>query len=153
MSTEHHNPARGEGQPVRHSDVSFEAKDINTSTILKYLLALALCVIVSFAVCIYVFRAASQAATESEPQVPPSHRNVGATLPPEPRLQGVPGHPTDPQLDLRNKIKEDTEANEELEYVDKQAGIARIPVEDAMKIIVSKGLPAPATAPEAEKKR
>lgn len=151
MSTEHHKPEHADGQPVTHSDVSFEGQDINTGTILKYLLALALCVIVSFAVCIYVFRATSKAAADAEPQVPPSHRNVGATLPPEPRLQGVPGHPTDPQLDLRNKIKEDTDANQELEYVDKQAGIARIPVDDAMKIIVSKGLPAP--APEAEKKR
>lgn len=151
MSTDHQNPEHTGEQSLRHSDVSFEAKDINTRTVLKYLLALALCVIVSFAICIYVFRAASRAATDSESQVPPSHRNVGATLPPEPRLQGVPGHPTDPQLDLRNKIKEDTAANEQLGYVDKQAGIARIPVEEAMKIIVSKGLPAP--APEAEKKR
>jgi hypothetical protein len=151
MSTKHHNPEHSHERSLRHADVSFEAKDINTRTILKYLLALALCVMVSFAACIYVFRAASEAAVDSERQLPPSHRNVGATLPPEPRLQGVPGHPTDPQLDLRNKIKEDTEANQELGYVDKQAGIARIPVEEAVKIIVSKGWPAP--APEAEKKR
>ena len=137
---------------MTHTDVAFESKDINTRTILKYLLALALTVIVSFAVCIYVFRVATKAAEDSEPQVPPSHRNVGATMPPEPRLQGVPGHMNDPQLDLRIKIEQDTEANKRLEYVDRKAGIAQIPVEDAMRIIVSKGLPA-ASAPEAEKKR
>ena len=152
MSTEHHKAEHAAGQPLRHSDVSFESRDINTRTILMYLLALAVSVILAFAVSIYVLRFATRAAVDSESQMAPSHRNVAPTMPPEPRLQGVPGHPTDPQLDLRNKIKEDTEANERLAYVDKQAGIAQIPVEDAMRIIVSKGLPAPA-APVAEKKR
>ena len=37
-------------------------------------------------------------------------------------------------------------ANEKLEWIDKNAGIAQIPVKEAMKIIAQKGLPA-ATAP------
>jgi hypothetical protein len=39
-----------------------------------------------------------------------------------------------------------------LQWVDKNAGIAQIPVEDAMKIIVEKGLPG-ASAPQVEKKK
>ncbi|HYL64049.1 MAG TPA: hypothetical protein VE077_15650 [Candidatus Methylomirabilis sp.] len=152
MSTEHHKAERGGGQPLRHSDVSFEAQDINARTILKYLLGLAVCVILAFAVSVYVFKFATGAAVGSESQLTPSHRNIGPTMPPEPRLQGVPGHTNDPQLDLRIKMQQDTEANERLVYVDKQAGIAQIPVEDAMRIIVSKGLPAVPT-PVAEKKR
>jgi len=73
-------------------------------------------------------------------------------MPPEPMLQGVPGHTTDPQQDLRNKLAADEAENEKLEWIDKQAGIAQIPVEDAMKIIVTKGLPA-VPAPPAEKKK
>ena len=72
------------------------------------------------------------------------------SLPPEPRLQGVPGHLSDPQQDLRNKIQADTEANETYGWVDKDKGIARIPVSEAMKIIAEKGS-VPAT-PAAEKK-
>jgi hypothetical protein len=73
-------------------------------------------------------------------------------MPPEPRLQGVPGHENDPQKDLREKLKTDQDANEKLEWLDKNAGIAQIPVKDAMKIIAEKGLPA-ASAPPAEKKK
>ena len=73
-------------------------------------------------------------------------------MPPEPRLQGVPGHTNDAQLDLRDKREAYEAANEKYGWTDQQGGIAQIPVEEAMKIIVSKGLPA-VPAPAAEKKR
>jgi predicted 3-demethylubiquinone-9 3-methyltransferase (glyoxalase superfamily) len=73
-------------------------------------------------------------------------------MPPEPRLQGILGHETDAQQDLRNKVKEDTAANEKLGWIDEKAGIAQIPVKDAMKIIAEKGFPA-VTTPPAEKKK
>jgi len=60
-------------------------------------------------------------------------------IPPEPRLQGVPGHENDPQQDMRNKIEADTKANETFAWVDKAKGIAQIPVADAMNIIAEKG--------------
>jgi hypothetical protein len=73
-------------------------------------------------------------------------------MPPEPMLQGVPGHTNDPQQDLRNMVQDDREANNKLGWIDKPAGIAQIPVDEAMKIIVSKGLPA-VPAPAGEKKK
>ena len=73
-------------------------------------------------------------------------------MPPEPRLQGVPGHYSDPQQDLREKMREDTEANEKAGWIDQDKGIAQISVKDAMKIIAEKGLPA-VSAPPAEKKK
>jgi len=48
-------------------------------------------------------------------------------------------------------LKADTEANEKFEWIDQNSGVAQIPVEDAMKIVAEKGLPA-APAP-AEKKK
>jgi hypothetical protein len=66
-------------------------------------------------------------------------------------LQGVPGHTNDPQADLREKNKQDTEANETLGWIDQSAGIAQIPVQDAMKMIAEKGMPGVSAAP-AEKK-
>jgi hypothetical protein len=53
---------------------------------------------------------------------------------------------------LRQKVKADNDANEKLQWIDKNAGIAQIPVEDAMKIIEEKGLPG-TSAPPAEKKK
>lgn len=152
MSTEQHNTGQaGEQQPT-HSDVSFESTDINTRTILAYMLYLALAVVAAFLISVFVFRALTSMAVNSHTPPAAIRQGVGPTMPPEPRLQGVPGHTTDPQLDLRNKLESDEAANEKLDWIDKQAGIAQIPVEEAMKIIVTKGLPA-VPAPPAEKKK
>jgi hypothetical protein len=152
MSTEHQNAGQTGGHPPTHTDVTFESSDINTRTILLYLLYLGLAVGVAFIASALIFRYMTKLAVESDRTPPPVHRGIGPTVPPEPMLQGVPGHATDPQQDLRNKLAADEEANKKLEWVDKQAGIARIPVDEAMKIIVSKGLPA-IPAPAEEKKK
>ncbi len=148
MSTESHNT----GQEPRHTDVSFEERDIQASTIYGYLFALAAAVVVSALICVYILRFTLNFAASTDTPPPPSREALGKDyrmMPPEPRLQGVPGHQTDPQADLRKKIQEDSEANEKLEWLDRSSGIAQIPVKDAMKIIAEKGLPAgpaPATA-------
>jgi len=150
MSTEHtHGPANNE-RPV-HQDVSFEARDIRTSPILKFLVYLGITVVISYFIALGVYKGLKKywASTYAPPM--PSRLEAGPTMPPEPRLQGMPGHLTDPQQDLRNKLKADTEANNKLEWIDEKAGIAEIPVSDAMQLIVEKGLPA-VTPPPAEKK-
>jgi hypothetical protein len=152
MTTEHHNTGQTGDQLPSHADVAFESSDINTRTILAYLLYLALSVVAAFIVSVFVFRFMTRMAADSDTPMAPVHRGVGPTMPPEPMLQGVPGHTTDPQLDLRIKRDADEAANEKYDWTDKQAGIARIPVEEAMKIIVSKGLPS-VPAPAAETKK
>ncbi|MGC2528986.1 MAG: hypothetical protein WA639_14655 [Candidatus Acidiferrum sp.] len=152
MSTEHHNADQNNGQPPIHSDVKFEPADINTRTILLYLFYLALAVAGTFFISIYIFRFMTEMAAKSDTALPPMRQGVEATLPPEPRLQGVPGHTNDAQEDLREKISADQAANERLGWIDQQSGIAQIPVEDAMKLLVSKGLPG-ASAPPTGNKR
>jgi len=150
MSTDSHNA----GQEPRHTDVSFEERDVQANTIYGYLFALGLAVVISALICVYILRFTLRYAASTDTPPPPSREALGKdrVLPPEPRLQGVPGHQTDPQADLRKKIQEDSEANEKLEWIDKAGGIAQIPVKDAMKIIAEKGLPA-GPAPAAEKKK
>jgi 7-keto-8-aminopelargonate synthetase-like enzyme len=151
MSTESHNT----GQEPRHTDVSFEERDVQTGTIYGYLLALGLAVVASALICVYILRFTLNYAASTDTPPPPSREALGKDyrmMPPEPRLQGVPGHQTDPQADLRKKIQEDSEANEKLEWIDRSSGIAQIPVKDAMKIIAEKGLPA-GPAPVMEKKK
>jgi len=152
MSTEHHNTGEPDDQSPTNADVAFESSDIDTRTILSYLLYLALSVAAAFTVSVFVFHFMSKMAADSDTPMAPVHHGVGATMPPEPMLQGIPGHETDPQLDLRLKLAADEAANERLDWVNKQAGIAQIPVDEAMKIIVSKGLPSVA-APAAEKRQ
>jgi hypothetical protein len=150
MSTDPHNAA---GLP-RHEDVTFESSDVQAKTIVAYLFYLAVTVVLSFAVTIYILKFTQDMAKKAEAPPPPSRTALGrnfSSLPPEPRLQGVPGHTNDPQEDLREKIKSDTEANEKAGWVDEANGIAEIPVTDAMKIIAEKGLPAFQPTPPVKK--
>jgi hypothetical protein len=151
MSTEHSNAVHGNGNLPVNKDVSFESHDINVRHILVYLLALAVAVAATFGVTVYILRFAESVAVESDRVLPPSHNGVGATIPPPPLLQGTPISPNDPQEDRREKVAADTKANETLDWVDRSAGVAQIPVEDAMKIIVSKGLSGASAAPEKSK--
>jgi hypothetical protein len=153
MNTEHHHTSQPGDPPPTNADVAFESSDIDTRTILSYLLYLALSVAAAFLASVFIFKFMSRMAADSDTPMAPVHKGVGATMPPEPRLQGIPGHTTDPQLDLRNKREADEAENEKLVWrKDKPAGTAQIPVDEAMKIIVSKGFPAlPAAAAEKKK--
>jgi hypothetical protein len=155
MSTEnvHHDQAAPGPEPV-NADVAFEERDVRAGAIYRYLIALAVCVLLSYGVCVYILRGTVGLATRSDTPPPPVRAELGPNyreLPPEPRLQGVPGHPQDPQLDRRVKFKSDREDLEKSGWIDQNAGVAQIPIEDAMKILAEKGLPG-ASAP-AEKKK
>jgi hypothetical protein len=148
MSTDMHHSAAGE--LPRNDDVAYEPADVHPATIYWYLGALAVAVVLSYVICIFVLRVTTKIAVDYDTPPPAVREQMGASydaLPPEPRLQGVPGHPEDPQADLRVKIAADEAANKTTAWVDQSAGIAQIPVSDAMKIIAEKGLPgAPASA-------
>jgi hypothetical protein len=151
MSTEHHAHGHASnGRPV-NDDVSFEPRDIRVTPVLKFLFYLGLTVVVCYGLALGIYRGLTRAWSDSYAEPLPSQLEAGPTLPPEPRLQGMPGHLSDPQEDMRDKIKADTAANDKLQWIDQKAGIAQIPVSDAMQLIVEKGLPAVPTPP-AEKK-
>lgn len=156
MSTESHNSAHNAGALPEHDTVAFETRDVKARTIYVYLAVLAVAVILSYGVCVFILRATTKLAVDSDTPPPPVRQEMGKdylTMPPEPRLQGVPGHGTDPQSDLREKIREDAEANEAAGWIDQTNGIAQISVEDAMKIVAEKGLPAASTLPAEKKKK
>jgi len=154
MSTEPHKRGHHTGAEPVHDTVAFEIRDIKAATIYRYLAGLAVAVILSYGVCVFVLRLTTSIAVQSDTPPSPARQAMKEyrEMPPEPRLQGVPGHGTDPQSDLREKIERDTQANEKSGWIDQDRGIAQIPVKDAMKIIAEKGLAAPAPA-AAEKKK
>src|SRR6266705_213228 len=112
MSTESHNT----GQEPRHTDVSFEERDIKAGTIYGYLFALGVAVVASLLICVYILRFTADVAASTDTPPPPSPQAHQTDLPPQPRLQGVTGHIPDPQADLSKKNQEDAEANEQLEW-------------------------------------
>jgi hypothetical protein len=156
MSTDQHGSSNG-NLPV-NNDVSFEPRDISIPAVLWSLVYLAATVAVSLVICVYFFKFSTGFVAGSDTPRPIVRQQMSATdemnmsMPPEPRLQGVPGHSSDAQQDMRDKIAEDTKANESYKWIDEKAGVAQIPVTEAMKIIAEKGLPAVTAAP-AEKKK
>ena len=147
MSNDHHTHGQTNGERPHHSDVSFEATDVRSSQIFQFLTYLGITVIASFILSVGIYKGLKSYWTDSY-EAPAPMREAGPHLPPEPMLQGMPGHLTDPQHDMREKVEADTKANNELGWVDKNAGIAQIPVKDAMKLIVEKGMPAVSAPPE-----
>jgi hypothetical protein len=144
MSTEHQSHGQSNGERPQHADVLYEPQDVKASPILKFLAYLGITVIASFILSIGIYKGLKNYWTSSY-EAPPPSREAGPHFPPEPRMQGMPGHLTDPQEDMREKVEADTKANNELGWVDKNGGIAQIPVKDAMKLIVEKGLPGAGT--------
>ena len=110
MSTDiHHSAAHGgAGAEPRNDDVSFESTDVHPRTIYWYLGALAVSVVLSYVVCVFVLRITTKIAVDFDTPPPMVRQEMGAAyepLPPEPRLQGVPGHTSDPQADLREQAR------------------------------------------------
>ena len=114
MSTSEHRHHHGDGEPV-HGDVAYEKVDVNPSAIYIYLIGLAVAVLLSYGACVFVLRGTTKVAEMSDTPPPPIREEMGSeyrAMPPEPRLQGVPGHGNDPQADLREKTRQDMDANE-----------------------------------------
>ena len=158
MSTNGHHSHQRNGEPF-HETVTFEERDINVSTVIKQLIYLGITIVVALAICVPILNFLTKmSAAEDVPMAPvratmPMDDCRGQAFPPEPRLQGVPCHDSDPQDDLRKKIAEDESANESAGWVDKANGVAKIPVKDAMEIIVEKAAAkAPAEKPQEKKK-
>jgi hypothetical protein len=156
MSTDSHSSANG--NLPENKDVSFEARDISIVSVAWSLFYLAITVFVSLAICVYFFKYTTKFVAGQEAPRPTIRQQMSSTdeinmaMPPEPRLQGVPGHIADPQQDMREKVAADTKANESYGWVDEKAGVAQIPVKEAMKIIAEKGLPVVAVAAPEKKK-
>jgi len=102
MSNEHHNQGQTNGERPQHADVSFEATDVRSSPIFHFLTYLGITVIASFILSIGIYKGLIHYWTNSY-EAPAPMREEGAHFPPEPRIQGMPGHLTDPQHDMREK--------------------------------------------------
>jgi len=100
MSTEHHNHGQTNGERPQHADVSFEATDVRSLPIFKFLAYLGITVIASFILSIGIYKGLKNYWINSY-EAPAPMRDAGPHFPPEPRMQGMPGHLTDPQHDLR----------------------------------------------------
>lgn len=63
-------------------------------------------------------------------------------LPPEPRLQGAPGHEQSPSMDLWRLRRQEEEMLQSYGWVEPQAGVVRIPLARARQLLLERDLPA-----------
>ena len=124
-----HGPASG-GSGVGH-----ETRDVDIRRV--SILAGVLVFVIAAAMGLMVLMFDRLAAREASHQAPPSTlvEPPGVRLPPEPRLQ------EDPVADLARMMTEEQAALDGYGWVDRERGVARIPVQRAMEILVQRGLP------------
>ncbi len=80
-------------------------------------------------------------ARKAQEAPPPSPLAAGARLPPEPRLQGAPGSASSPAEDIRRLREREDQMLDSYGWIDRQNGVIRIPIEQAKRLILQRGLP------------
>lgn len=121
-------PGAGDSRP--HAD-----EELDVRRIVQFGAGLALTVAVVIGVVWALVAGLKSAHQSRDPRPSPLAEAGRAALPPEPRLQSSPGHD---MSELR--AREDAVLNG-YAWVDRRAGIARIPVERAMRLLADTGLP------------
>lgn len=121
----------GDTPQVRH-----ETSDVNVRAIFGFGLGLLIAgLFIHFLVWLLFAFFSAREARKVTPQYPLATTEA-TRLPPEPRLQ------TNPRQDLRDLRAEEDRILNSYGWVDKNAGVVRIPIEQAMRLTLQRGLPA-----------
>jgi hypothetical protein len=127
--SQHVDQSNGENPHVRH-----EGSDINFGVVLMFGLGLAGATPLILLMVWLLFGYLT--AREGRPVPPefPLAAQQQERLPPEPRLQ------TNPRQDLDDMRAEEDRALATYGWIDRDAGVVRLPIEEAMKLVVERGL-------------
>jgi hypothetical protein len=122
--------------PSHHAHPSHhEESDVNVAGIVVFVVVLiVVTVLISGGVWV-MYRQLEQAASRPGTVEFPLAESAMRRLPPEPRLQ------TDPRDDMANLRRSEDEVLDSYAWVDRNAGIVRIPIEQAMKLVAERGIP------------
>lgn len=134
-----HAPA-ADDDPLHNADVAHEGSDVDVATILKFGAGLFATVVVCALIVRVIFGVLERQARVRDPQVSPVAVPAGQ-LPPGPRL--VLREP----VELAKFRAEEAATLEGYGWVDQTGGVARIPVEEAKKLLAGRGLPSRTGAP------
>ena len=133
---------------IRNEDTTHEVSDVDTRAIMRFVLFLAVIIAVSMGLLWGMYRLFESWTRKAEGERPPMARTEEERLPPGPRLQGAPGYEVEGvKLELKEPQAEwkvvRQKWDEELKgygVVDRDQGMARIPITEAMKIVAQKGV-------------
>ena len=122
-----------------NEDVAHEHSDINIRTVLLAALALAVVSAVVMVAMWGVFTVLEHQAAANDPHVSPLAMPTGQ-LPPEPRLQ------TNEPAGLKKLREAEAKTLDDYGWVDQKAGVAHMPIDEAKKLLLERGLPSRAGA-------
>lgn len=133
---------------IRNVEVTHETSDVNVRAVLTFCSVLAIATIVVAIGIWMLFRFLNQREAAREPRPGPMALSGKDRLPPEPRLQGAPGF----QLQLENGQTMNLEKSApQAEYRELrkqwEENLRNMAIQDAMKKIVSQGLPTKTMGP------
>jgi hypothetical protein len=138
MDSEHKTPAEAMGghaapapMPViPPGAVTYEKTDVDARSIVRVGMVLAVMTVGAVGIAFGLFRLLGARAERNDPPPPPLSRSAEGRLAPEPRLQ------TAPAADLAAVQEEERRALAGYGWADEAAGVARIPIEEAMALYV-----------------
>jgi hypothetical protein len=128
--------APGQGHP----ELRYEQTDVRPATVVRFAIGLVVVIAVASVALLGLFAVFAKQQRRHDPPPPPLARPTG-DVPPMPRLQITP---------LQDLEQVRAQAEEELNsygWVDARAGIVRIKIDDAIRILAQRGLPSAAPSP------
>lgn len=155
--TDHHSGETPDVSSIKNADVSHEHTDVRVKPILKFGVWLFVSAVAIHLLMWGLFNYLEKQEVSAEPYSSPlmKQREV---LPPEPRLQlsptskdqAAPSLNDHPLEDMKRLREEEQTALTNYGWVDQGAGVVRIPIEEAKKRLLERGLstrlqPAPET--------
>ena len=138
----HHTHHSADDEYAAVPGSSYEHTDANVWAIVKFGLWLAVTALIVHVGIGLMYSMLIEQAIDTTEQRYPLAAGSDAKLPPEPRLQQFPRNEI---YDLRLREQQQLQ---EYGWVNREAGVVRIPIADAMRLTVERGLPARAADPE-----
>ena len=133
-----HKHAADDGQS---ESKAYETRDVKIRPLAVFLAGLTIVGIFVYLVIFVLLRLFSAEAARQDVQVAPSSVSRPASAPGEERLPPEPRIQANPAADMRMLREQEDAVLGSYGWVDRQAGVVRIPVDQAMKLVVEQGLP------------
>jgi len=116
-------------------EIVHEESDVNVGAILRYGVGLFLIAAVVHLFLWWLLGVYERQNERAQTQVYPMAASQQDRLPPQPRFQ------QDPQQELQDLRAKQKALLEGYGWANKEAGVVRIPIEEAMRLVVERGLP------------
>ena len=124
-----------------------ETSDISVGGVFAFAVGLVVVAVAIHVIVWALFRYFNARESAQAAPIYPLAVGLSNRQPPEPRLQ------TNPREDLRALREHEDDLLTRYRWVDRQAGIVRIPIDQAIKITAARGLPARQAPPRGENVR